>query len=56
MLGIEAARATIVDQIGYTMREHGLTVDARHIMLLGDCMTTKVRRHALTTDDLLKHV
>ncbi|KZV97740.1 beta and beta-prime subunits of DNA dependent RNA-polymerase [Exidia glandulosa HHB12029] len=41
VLGIEAARATIVDQINYTMREHGLTVDARHIMLLGDCMTTK---------------
>jgi len=42
VLGIEAARSCIVDQIGYTMREHGLTVDARHIMLLGDCMTTKV--------------
>jgi hypothetical protein len=37
-LGIEAARATIVNEIKHTMGSHGMSVDARHIMLLADCM------------------
>ena len=41
VLGIEAARATIIDQIIYTMEQHGMTIDARHTMLLADCMTNK---------------
>lgn len=40
-LGIEAARSTIVEQIAYTMEQHGMTIDARHTMLLADCMTNK---------------
>ncbi|CAK0820611.1 unnamed protein product [Prorocentrum cordatum] len=39
VLGIEAARYTIIKEIDYTMREHGISVDARHIQMLGDCMT-----------------
>ena len=42
VLGIEAARATIVNEIGHTMSEHGLTVDPRHLGLLGDTMSMKV--------------
>ncbi len=34
---------TIVDQIHYTMGEHGIGVDGRHLMLLADLMTFKVR-------------
>lgn len=45
VLGIEAARKTIVDQIQYTMDSHGLGVDPRHLMLLGDVMCFKVRSH-----------
>ncbi|POY73995.1 putative DNA-directed RNA polymerase [Rhodotorula taiwanensis] len=41
VLGIEAARKTIVDQIQYTMDSHGLGVDPRHLMLLGDVMCFK---------------
>lgn len=41
VLGIEAARASIIKEIHYTMSSHGLGVDARHIMLLGDIMTNK---------------
>lgn len=41
VLGIEAARYSIISEIGYTMAKHGLTVDPRHIMLLGDVMTCK---------------
>jgi DNA-directed RNA polymerase III subunit RPC1 len=42
VLGIEAARQTIVDEITHTMSEHGLTVDPRHLGLLADTMTVKV--------------
>lgn len=41
VLGIEAARRSIVDQIDHTMKSHGLAVDARHTMLLGDIMCFK---------------
>jgi DNA-directed RNA polymerase III subunit RPC1 len=43
VLGIEAARQVIIEQIDYTMSSHGLGVDPRHIMLLGDVMCFKVR-------------
>ena len=41
VLGIEAARKSIVDEIDYTMSKHGMSVDPRHIQLLGDVMTYK---------------
>ncbi|SCV70568.1 BQ2448_3330 [Microbotryum intermedium] len=41
VLGIEAARACIIGQIDYTMTSHGLGVDPRHLMLLGDVMCFK---------------
>lgn len=41
VLGIEAARNTIIHEIQYTMSKHGMTIDPRHVMLLGDCMTYK---------------
>lgn len=41
VLGIEAARASIVGEIDYTMSKHGMSVDPRHIQLLGDVMTYK---------------
>ncbi len=43
MLGIEAARAVIMQEIQHTMSSHGMTIDARHTMLLADCMTSKAR-------------
>lgn len=42
VLGIEAARRTIYDEIQHTMRSHGMSIDPRHVMLLGDVMTYKV--------------
>lgn len=41
VLGIEAARTTIANEIQYTMKSHGMSVDIRHIMLLADVMTFK---------------
>ena len=60
VLGIEAARASIIKEIDYTMSSHGLGVDPRHIMLLGDVMCYKVsplpsvvvREHFLITSIL----
>ncbi|SCU79800.1 LADA_0B03224g1_1 [Lachancea dasiensis] len=41
VLGIEAARTSIVGEIDYTMSNHGMSVDPRHVQLLGDVMTYK---------------
>lgn len=42
VLGIEAARQTVADEITHVMSQHGLSVDPRHLTLLADCMTVKV--------------
>lgn len=39
VLGIEAARNAIIDEVKKTMDEQGLDVEIRHIMLLADLMT-----------------
>ncbi|KAK6246972.1 hypothetical protein QUC31_018537 [Theobroma cacao] len=39
ILGIEAARKCIIDEIAQTVEHHGMTIDRRHMMLLGDVMT-----------------
>ena len=31
VLGIEAARQTIINEIQYTMQSHGMNIDPRHI-------------------------
>lgn len=41
VLGIEAARSSIINEIDHTMGSHGMSVDPRHIQLLGDVMTYK---------------
>ena len=43
-LGIEAARLSIMSEINNVMGSHGMSIDARHTMLLADCMTYKVRQ------------
>lgn len=34
---------TIVKEIQYTMAKHGMSIDARHVMLLADLMSYRVR-------------
>jgi DNA-directed RNA polymerase subunit A' len=41
VLGIEAARATLVRELMGTLDEQGLEVDIRHIFLVSDLMTSK---------------
>ncbi|MGH0118176.1 UNVERIFIED_CONTAM: hypothetical protein FKN15_045323 [Acipenser sinensis] len=40
-LGIEAARSAIINEIQYTMVNHGMSIDRRHVMLLADLMSYK---------------
>eukprot|EP01119_Soliformovum_irregulare_P009594 TRINITY_DN2305_c0_g1_i1.p1 TRINITY_DN2305_c0_g1~~TRINITY_DN2305_c0_g1_i1.p1 ORF type:complete len:1461 (+),score=465.40 TRINITY_DN2305_c0_g1_i1:140-4384(+) len=41
VLGIEAARQTIMNEIQGTMNAHGMSIDTRHVMLLADVMTSR---------------
>jgi hypothetical protein len=41
VLGIEAARTTIYNEIQHTMSSHGMSIDPRHVMILADVMTYK---------------
>ncbi|CAG7659208.1 unnamed protein product, partial [Allacma fusca] len=52
VLGIEAARGSIIREIQYTMESHGMSVDKRHLMLVADLMTCRgevlgITRHGL---------
>ncbi|XP_064391551.1 DNA-directed RNA polymerase III subunit RPC1-like isoform X2 [Halichondria panicea] len=53
-LGIEAARQTIINEIVYTMVNHGMSIDARHVMLLADLMTFKGEVLGITRFGLAK--
>ncbi|OWB56094.1 hypothetical protein B5S28_g1985 [[Candida] boidinii] len=54
VLGIEAARSSIINEIDYTMGSHGMAVDPRHIQLLGDVMTYKGEILGITRFGLAK--
>ncbi|RCK65164.1 DNA-directed RNA polymerase III subunit RPC1 [Candida viswanathii] len=54
ILGIEAARGSIIKEIDYTMSNHGMSVDPRHIQLLGDVMTYKGEVLGITRFGLAK--
>jgi DNA-directed RNA polymerase III subunit RPC1 len=41
VLGIEASRSMISNEIKYIMTAYGITVDRRHLLLLSDVMTFK---------------
>jgi len=53
VLGIEAARNAIISEATDTLREQGLSVDVRHIMLVADIMTVdgevkQIGRHGVS--------
>ncbi|CAH2321712.1 DNA-directed RNA polymerase III subunit RPC1 isoform X1 [Pelobates cultripes] len=53
-LGIEASRSTIINEIQYTMVNHGMSIDRRHVMLLADLMTYKGEVLGITRFGLAK--
>jgi len=40
VLGVEAARQSIINEANATLKDQGLTVDQRHLMLVADTMTS----------------
>ena len=53
-LGIEAARKTIMSEIKTVMESHGMSIDARHVMLLADLMTCRGEVLGITRNGLAK--
>ncbi|MFH0869155.1 MAG: ribosomal L7Ae/L30e/S12e/Gadd45 family protein, partial [archaeon] len=54
VLGIEAARRTIIDEIVKVLEEQGMPVDSRHVDLIGDLMCQtgtpeSITRHGITS-------
>ncbi|KAK6019697.1 RNA polymerase Rpb1, domain 5 [Ostertagia ostertagi] len=54
VLGIEAARTCIINEILTTMEAHGITLDRRHVMLLADVMTYRGEVLGITRNGLAK--
>lgn len=54
VLGIEAARGSIISEILITMAEHGIGLDHRHVMLLADLMTYRGEVLGITRNGLAK--
>ncbi|GFS26302.1 DNA-directed RNA polymerase subunit [Elysia marginata] len=53
-LGIEAARSTIMSEVTSVMGAHGMSIDARHTMLLADLMTYRGEVLGITRYGLAK--
>jgi DNA-directed RNA polymerase III subunit RPC1 len=54
VLGIEAARNVIVDEIQFTMENFGMSVDTRHVQVLADLMTCRGEVNGITRNGLAK--
>merc|ERR1711904_715310 len=54
ILGIEAARNTIIDELLYVMIPYGIYIDRRHISLLADSMTFKGFVYGITRSGIKK--
>lgn len=54
VLGIEAARQTIINEINTTMESHGMKIDIRHVQLLADVMTFKGKVLGITRHGVCK--
>ncbi|MBA0678704.1 hypothetical protein Goari_020029 [Gossypium aridum] len=51
ILGIEAARSCIINEIAATMASHGMSIDIRHMMLLGDGEVLGITRFGIQKMD-----
>jgi len=55
VLGIEAARQAIINEAKATLKDQGLTVDDRHLMLVADTMTSVGTIKGTNRYGILKH-
>ncbi len=54
VLGIEAARQAIIDEVSTVLEEQGITVDIRHIMLVADTMCLNGEIEGITRYGIIK--
>lgn len=54
LYGVEAARATIVREMDAVFKGHSISVDNRHLNLIGDMMTQSGGFHAFSRNGLIK--
>jgi DNA-directed RNA polymerase III subunit RPC1 len=54
VLGVEAARRSIIDEILSTMAGHGIQLDSRHVQLLADLMTYRGEVLGMTRNGLVR--
>ena len=54
VLGIEAARQTIINEIQFTMSSHGMQIDPRHMYILADTMTFSGEVTGMTRQSMKK--
>ena len=54
VLGIEAARDSIINELNYTYGNHGLHIDKRHLGLVADLMTFKGTVYGFQRFDMIK--
>ena len=54
VLGVEAARTSIIEQIKYTIGIYAIKVDIRHINILADAMTNKGKILGITRYGIAK--
>ncbi len=54
LYGVEAARATIVKEIDSVFKGHGISVDMRHLLLIGDAMTQSGGYKAFSRNGIVK--
>ena len=52
--GVEAARATIVKEIDSVFKGHGISVDLRHLLLIGDAMTQSGGYNAFSRNGVVR--
>jgi len=55
ILGIEAARQSIIDQISEIYKNEDLPIDLRHIILIADAMTVNGKVEGLNRIGIMKH-
>ncbi|XP_055335459.1 DNA-directed RNA polymerase III subunit RPC1-like [Paramacrobiotus metropolitanus] len=54
VLGVEAGRASIIQEVMYTMKSHGMSIDWRHYSLLADTMTARGNLYGFTRYGMAK--
>lgn len=53
--GVEAARATIIQEINNVFKAYGISTDIRHLMIIGDFMTSNGDFRGMNRNGMVSH-